>query len=214
MNLKSIALGAAIAATAIGTTAISPAQAASLDGGLQFASTGAKAAKISNTKVNLQLSQSGPFSIINATGDFVGVTGAPVFKDLILNLTGGTLNNGGGFSAAAPVGSFISGLMLGANPVSFNLTDGAFVGFFKTATNFNLSGFFNGEFVSNGITIGAGSIASLSSTSFAGTSGQVASTAIPTPALLPGLLGLGVAALRKRKGEGSEAEKETVGVKA
>ena len=39
-------------------------------------------------------------------------------------------------------------------------------------------------------------------------------TDVPTPALLPGLLGLGVAALRKRKGEGSEAEKETVGVKA
>jgi hypothetical protein len=37
-------------------------------------------------------------------------------------------------------------------------------------------------------------------------------TAVPTPALLPGLVGLGVAALRKRKGEG--AEKETVGVKA
>ncbi len=37
---------------------------------------------------------------------------------------------------------------------------------------------------------------------------------VPTPALLPGLLGLGAAALRKRKGEGSEAENETVGVKA
>lgn len=40
------------------------------------------------------------------------------------------------------------------------------------------------------------------------------STAVPTPALLPGLLGLGVAALRKRKSEGSETEKETVGVNA
>jgi len=213
MNLKSIALGAAIAATAIGTTAISPAQAASLDGSLQFASTGATAVKISANTVNLKLSQSGPFSIINATGDFAGVTGAPVFKDLILSLTSGTLG-GGAFFSAAPVASFISGLALGADPVSFNLTDGIFSGFFTNASNFFLGGSFNGEFVSNGITIGAGSIASLSSTSFAGTSGQVASTAIPTPALLPGLLGLGVAALRKRKGEGSEAEKETVGVKA
>jgi hypothetical protein len=32
-----------------------------------------------------------------------------------------------------------------------------------------------------------------------------ASTAVPTPALLPGLVGLGVAALRKRKGETTEA---------
>ncbi|MFH7241592.1 MAG: PTPA-CTERM sorting domain-containing protein [Spirulina sp.] len=31
---------------------------------------------------------------------------------------------------------------------------------------------------------------------------------VPTPALLPGLVGLGVAALRKRKGEGSEEAEE------
>ncbi len=37
-------------------------------------------------------------------------------------------------------------------------------------------------------------------------------TAVPTPALLPGLIGMGVAALRKRKGEGAEAE--TAEVKA
>lgn len=35
---------------------------------------------------------------------------------------------------------------------------------------------------------------------------QPPSTAIPTPALIPGLLGMGVAALRKRKQEGSESE--------
>ena len=35
---------------------------------------------------------------------------------------------------------------------------------------------------------------------------QVSVTTIPTPALLPGLLGLGVAALRKRKSEESEVE--------
>jgi hypothetical protein len=39
-----------------------------------------------------------------------------------------------------------------------------------------------------------------------GTSFSADITAIPTPALLPGLLGLGVAALRKRKQEGSEQE--------
>lgn len=35
---------------------------------------------------------------------------------------------------------------------------------------------------------------------------SISSTAIPTPALIPGLLGLGVAALRKRKSEESEVE--------
>lgn len=35
-------------------------------------------------------------------------------------------------------------------------------------------------------------------------SGTVSATAVPTPALLPGLIGMGVAALRKRKGEAEE----------
>ncbi|PSR19095.1 hypothetical protein C8255_04085 [filamentous cyanobacterium CCP3] len=36
-------------------------------------------------------------------------------------------------------------------------------------------------------------------------SGTVSATAVPTPALLPGLIGMGLAALRKRKGEAEES---------
>lgn len=218
MKFKTLAMSAAIAGTvAMGATAAAtPANALSLDGGLQFSSKKAIASKVNSSTVKLELSKSGPFTVSNQTGDFTSVVGSPVFKNLPLALTSGTLANGGSFSLlGSKITSFISGLSIGSNAVTFDLTSANFSGFFKGAKNFNLGGTFDGNFISNGVTIGTGSLSTLNIGGSVGTSGQVATVAVPTPALLPGLLGFGVAALRKRKGEAStEVESEAVEVKA
>jgi len=108
------------------------------------------------------------------------------------------------------VASFITGLAGGAtyNLSTFNLT--RVLAGSSPVFSADYTGVFNN--VPGGIgTLVSGNLALNNGISFSST---VTGPPIPTPALLPGLMGLGVAALRKRKGEGSEAEKETVGVKA
>ena len=218
MNLKSIVTGAAIAATLVagGVATTAPAHA----GDLKFGGT----ARVKQANVAIGANSIFDFSGFNP-GIFVGTgTGTvllgsdPIFgvagssitlKDFQIQKTSATT-----WTLLAPVNNFITGLA-GATTYtlnSFSLTRGsvgpltvfaaAYTGVFN-----NLPGGI-GLVSSGDLAIAGGAGAGFNST----VTGPA--TAIPTPALLPGLLGLGVAALRKRKGEGSEAEKETVGVKA
>jgi hypothetical protein len=204
MNLKSLMTGAAIAATVVSASVVSSAsaQAAALEFGggkvrLESGVPGAGQSTLNFSK------NPGGFTTPGGTavdGDF---NEFPI-KDIVLsNLSPVS------WSLAAPVNNFLTGTPLG----SFNLTK-----FVLTQENDPGGPFFKGiisGLFSNG-NLGSGSFSS-QSVNFLGNGGAsysvtLNSTPVPTPALLPGLVGLGVAALRKRKGEG--AEKETVGVKA
>ncbi len=204
MNLKSMFTGVAIAASVVTASAAvsAPADAATFD----FSG-------------NARLEQNNPLG--KSTLNFRQVPGGyatPIgtaadqdfnqfqISDLILNGTSTPWNLN---SVVVP--PFLSGLGIVPNGGSFNLTSFSLT----QLSNDFFGGVFTGIFA-NG-TAGTGTFTSQSANFLTvGTSYSAAIdyVAVPTPALLPGLLGLGVAALRKRKGEGSEAEKETVGVKA
>jgi hypothetical protein len=216
MNLKKLATGVAIAATVVsGTIAMTaPAEA----GTLSF--TGAARLKNAGVAVGGQSAfdffayNGGIGSLTLGTGagnvqsppsDPVFGVGPLVLKDLLLTKTGAT----SWVLASSPIGSFITGL---AGGVTYELTQ---FNLSKVGTGYSadLSGIFQGG-AFDGIE-GLGTItaqANLVKANGSSFSGDI--TPVPTPALLPGLLGLGITALRKRKGEGSEAEKEAVGVKA
>jgi len=215
MNLKSIVTGAAIAATlvagCVATTA--PAHA----GDLKFGGT----ARVKQPNVAIGANSIFDFSGFNP-GTFVGTgTGTvilgsdPIFgvagssitlKDFQIQKTSATT-----WTLLAPVNNFITGLA-GATTYTLNsfiLTRGSVGPLTVFAAAY--TGVFNNLPGGIGTLVSSGDLAINNGNGFSST---VTGPPIPTPALLPGLMGLGVAALRKRKGEGSEAEKETVGVKA
>jgi hypothetical protein len=144
---------------------------------------------------------------VSATGSFPGTNNNPItqIKDLVL--TG--LINPDKF-VGSPVTNFLAGIDVAGNS---NLT------FDLSSFRYNKStgiGKFAGVFSDGVKGLGVFTLGAPIVTPNTGTDDfryTLSVTAVPTPALLPGLLGLGVAALRKRKGEGSEVE-ETVGVKA
>ena len=214
MNLKSIVTGAAIAATlvagCVATTA--PAHA----GNLEFGGT----ARVKQANVAIGANSIFDFSGFNP-GTFVGTgTGTvilgsdPIFgvagssitlKDFQIQKTSATT-----WTLLAPVNDFITGLASGTYTLNtFNLTRGSVGPLTVFAADY--TGVFNNNLPGGIGTLVSGNLALNNGNGFSST---VTGPPIPTPALLPGLMGLGVAALRKRKGEGSEAEKETVGVKA
>ena len=219
MNLKSIVTGAAIAATLVagGVVTMAPAHA----GDLKFSGT----ARLKNAGVALAGTSVLDFAAFNGALNSVSVgtgTGTVAFgsdaifgagpftlKDLALKkLTSDPTSTT--WQLVNPVASFITGLAGGAtyNLSTFNLT--RVLAGSSPVFSADYTGVFNN--VPGGIgTLVSGNLALNNGISFSST---VTGPPIPTPALLPGLMGLGVAALRKRKGEGSEAEKETVGVKA
>jgi len=125
----------------------------------------------------------GSFGTINTDLTFSGGISGAITKfmsiqpDLFFNLT----------QAVVTVGNY--SLLTKQRPVSVDFTGtfsnalGNFLGSGLLTTQLNVS---KGKDITSGYSI--------------------TSTAVPTPALLPGLLGLGVAALRKRKSEESEVE--------
>jgi hypothetical protein len=208
---KSVLSGAIAAAVSFGsvTLAEEPAQALSL--------VGSNLSLSGRITINRQASDLYNFSFLDT--EIAADSSSPPFaigtSVSIANLTGISKA-----STFGPLPNFISGIQL---------TDGSSAVFNLERLNLSVteernslySLVFEGRFLSSvGETIGFGSITS----QFAGTvgvgrtvtrtlSGDIA--AVPTPALLPGLLGMGAAAIRKkRKGENSEATPETVEVNA
>jgi hypothetical protein len=198
MNLKSLMTGAAIAATVVGgSVAVSaPAEALIIGGASSFTPVSGLPATLNVT---------GEFSNGDLTGGFTSVTGIQV----------GTLNiTAPGNYGATP--SYITNFVYQGQNAVFNLLSGSGVYISNSGLTFFGDDIF-GEIRTLGGTLLATATGSLSGSQTSRSSDfslSLKATAVPTPALLPGLVGMGVAALRKRKGEGTEVEKETVGVKA
>jgi hypothetical protein len=198
MNLKKIGLGlAASSVMAASMVAIpSSAEAATLNpnnrlsfiGSGNFANPSAGFTFSPNSVVVTE--QTGFFSTLSTTPS----AGIPFLGNPVGTITNipsvpfvGTLANFLSFPGAEPKFNFT---LTSFTPVSGNLYE--FTGFFGNSSYSR-----NGEF-----TVQSGN-------SFS------AAVAVPTPALIPGLLGMGVAAARKkRKGEASEAGLEAVEVDA
>jgi hypothetical protein len=190
MGFKTLSLSAA-AATALvagSTMAISSAQAATLTPG-------------SFTLTPPTVTQSGGNLLLNFTGTatgsggLAGLTGAPVLSSITLTPSGaGTFTSG-------PVSNFIVGT-IGGDPASVNLLSSTFSGFFNSASD-NLLGTFALNFTvsSLGVTQLAGQGAVFTSATFPAFNQASfnAAQAIPTPALVPGLISFGLLALRKRR---------------
>ena len=215
MNLKSIVTGAAIAATlvagCVATTA--PAHAGNLEFGGTARVKQANVAIGANSIFDFSGFDGGTFvgtgtgTVLVGSDPIFGVVGSSItLQDFQIQKTSATT-----WTLLAPVTNFIMGLASGTTYTlnTFNLTRGSVGPFPVFAADY--TGVFNNNLPGGIGTLFSGNLALSNGAGFSSTV-----TPIPTPALLPGLMGLGVAALRKRKGEGSkvEAEKETVGVNA
>lgn len=116
--------------------------------------------------------------------------------DLILNDDGGGI-----FSLAAPVNAFLSGIDLNGSTaasdnVTFNLTE--FIFDSTTGGTSSLKGdfFVDGQFAAEGMGRFTSQLDLANPTTF---SLSITAQPVPTPALLPGLLGFGATLMRKRK---------------
>lgn len=213
MNLTSYAPLAAIAGVMVAEVMmVSPVQAASLaPGAFQLSATGTQATNITNlTSDSFTLQFNEALFNINTgssapTGAFVGLTeGALTIADLTFDRNSLAITNTPGANGYI---NFISGLALNGEEIFVDiLASSQFIGDINTAINYSLAGLLEGQVRSASNTaLATGSLFSLeigqSSTDSIGV------VTVPTPALLPGLLGMGVAALRKRKDE-TEVEAE------
>ncbi|MGG6263553.1 PTPA-CTERM sorting domain-containing protein [Leptolyngbya sp. AN03gr2] len=225
MSLKSISLNAAVAGVlAIGGAVAmpaftAPAHALSLaPGGFVVNGTGITGQRINNNTFTVKF-DTGTFTLSGQQGELTDLAGTPILKNLTLNRVSSTST----FTSVA-TSEFIRGLTLAGRSVFFDLDAATFTGSFTGNNVFNFAGTtespLTGTLRAVGInntneTIGTATVSTLKvSQSLQGTANVQVQT-VPTPALLPGVIGFGVAALRKRKGEAStEAEPETVEVKA
>ena len=199
MNFKTPLLGVAAAAIALSTAtvAVSPAQAAIVAGStLNLASPVGGGVSATNSNINLSgtFGQPQNVAVTGGAGSFsfspFGLGVSNIFARIVdVPLSSGV------FTGLLP--GFISGInttgFAPANAVSFDLTKfvfnnmtkaGDFFGVIRKGTDFSDA---IGQFTTQ--------------TLDGATSYSMTVTAVPTPALLPGLIGLGMGMLRKRKKE-------------
>lgn len=207
MNFKSIGLGA-VAATAMvagSFFANAPAQALTIGGGDNLGLTGA--ARLEGTKEAIGTTKRINFfsykSVSNGalmvqggstTGAFASLVGQiATVLDLTVTKTGTNVWESGALDNFIKVAD-----------VEFDLEK-----FVLTRTGSSYAADFFGTFVSTNTIDGVGQFTTQSG--FTGKNGATISldvtTAVPTPALLPGLLALGAGVLRKRKSEVAEEVK-------
>lgn len=219
MNFKKIglSLAAAVAVTAGTAVVEAPAQAASLaPGGFSLQAVGNPTVTQIGTgigstdKLNFSALN---FNITQTTNALLGLTeaagGIKVSEPLTLTSLE-TLANAESFSNAA-VTSFITGLRLGADDVIFDLdSSNGLLSFTRVNNNYtgtSLSGVLRKA--AGGAAIAEATIASLK---LSGGLTNIQVETIPTPALLPGLIGLGLGVVRKRKLEANNKTHEAVEV--
>jgi hypothetical protein len=207
MKLQTKLLTAALAATAVGTAiAATPAQAASINGGSRLNLSNVAGGGVSFFQAPPgALDFEGPgggqrVAVGASTGSFSGATPPelppfPRIQDITFTSVVGNI-----YTFTGNLTNFISGIDVpgsiagnAATQARFDLTrfvfnrasgDATFFGNFRIGNTFSIGG--SGLFTSQ-TNLGNPSTYSLSI------------TAVPTPALLPGLIGLGFGVLRKRK---------------
>ena len=208
MNFKSIGLNVAAATVTMAGAALvsSPAQALSfnrgtfdLGGTTGISDISNRAGQVSSFTFSFQ-----NFVIGNTTKSMAGgtLTGTPSLLSLSLTRTGNS------FTTASGVQNFLTGLKYKGESVFLDITNAiTFTGTVQNQNQYaltatNLAAVFrtaNGSLSSDSI------VSSLTASRSGGRSGTGSlSVDVPTPALLPGLVGLGVAALRKRKSEATK----------
>jgi len=198
MKSKTMFFGAATAiALSAATISASPAQALSITPGSALDLSGKVEALPSNTAPQFNFSSffgAGTTLISDtSTGSFAGPDRSGSIQNLSLTALGGS------FFHSGPVTNFITNIGGG---ISFDLKEfiydnskssATFEGVFRSGTDsiFAKGGLFTTQLTQKNPTTYSASIA-----------------AIPTPALLPGLIGLGMGVLRKRKKEMAAADAE------
>jgi len=222
MNFKSMTLKAAALATlsvASAASVATPSQAATIGGGL-FSLQGKSriVSKVGNSTNPSKVTVSFSDFTINAKEEaFSKLKGNPVLANLQL-IKGAAVPTTSSFiyRTSSTVTDFIKGIYLDKNnnnsqdpgeAISFNLDPSAFTGHFKNATNYSFGGDISVTVKNGDEVLGFGTLSALSAVRLNGKNlANVAVVTIPTPALLPGLIGMGIAAIRKRKSEESEVE--------
>jgi hypothetical protein len=197
MNLKTLTFGTLAASTVIfASTVVSPAQAATVTGTLNIdQTTGVNSVTSSGIDFN---NTPNFFSVSSSSTDtFAGFSGSGVtISDLP-------------FSFSSPF-DFIK---VAAGP-TFRIT-GLSDSVFTSTPSGNVNSFFatvRGNFVFGGDSTPVTDDSFLVSTRFTNgsfTDISIEAAPVPTPALLPGLVGMGIAALRKRKSDGLGADLES-----
>jgi len=208
MNFKTPLLGAAAAAIALSavTVSASPAQALSITPG-SILNIGGTVEASPNNAAPTKFVFDAPFPLFGggsgktviyekgSTGSFAGLDRFASIQNLTLT----QLTPGGHLFSSASVINFITDIKTG---ISFDLTKFIYDSSKSSAT-------FEGIFRSVTDSIAAkGGLSTFQLTSFNTTSYSGSIAAIPTPAMLPGLIGLGMGMLRKRKREMAAANAE------
>lgn len=219
MNLKAFGLGTAITAAAIAVNIVTEtsAQAAQLTGVLNISGSVVTNSASHPTTLNFvdgNGAASGEFSIGFSSLGFDGMPGTIGGSGTI-----GIVNlDASGNLAGGPVTNFISGLTLNGQALSFTLTnfqlgsatvtnivggntaykyDPTLQGFFNIGQSYTAEGAIAARFI-----VPSGPNGGLGAT-YRGDFTAIASA--PTPALVPGLLGVSVGMLRKRRSEATQS---------
>ena len=210
-------LAASAAATTVVATAL-PAQALSLDGTLNFGGNISVSGGPDNFQYDFLDEGTNPSLSPGTAGDIVLGASTGSFTTVSEVAVGAKIQDFSTLFAvpdfpSAPIDNFITGLLLGTKEVSFNLVGFAgSTGFFNILANdFGLNGGAVEGFFTDGSgeTVGVGSLTAQFSTDevtgLTTYSASLQAKPVPTPALLPGLIGMGFATLRKRKVAEQEA---------
>jgi hypothetical protein len=197
MKLKSLTFGTLAASTVIfASTVVAPAQAATVTGTLRVT----ESAGVNSITTNAVDFDNTPnfFAVRgNSTGTFAGLggNGVTILQDL-----------------TAPLTSAFDFLQVenGVDDIFFNITGLAPFGPQASGDLFRYNVFGNFRLGTTNTPVKPSSFVlaldpSLDGSGFTNISISAAAAPVPTPALLPGLVGMGVAALRKRKSDGLES---------
>jgi hypothetical protein len=206
MNLKTFGLTATTIAASV-ALASSPAQAATITSSGGFIINGQTS--ITNPSTNAPILNFSNFKITPSTpyGGLSGLSGTPTIKSL--QMFGGPLDPSVYENEAKT--DFITGLFLDGAPLAFDL-DASGVSLFGTikgVNDFFLAGPITGTFRTGNTVAGFGAISSVNLEGGDISSISLVAQAVPTPALLPGLIAMGIGMVRKRK-----AEAEAVGTES
>lgn len=201
MRLKTAVLSAAIMTTVVANSTLTSSPAQAIAGKFTVDLTN-RINSVSSTEVDIDNSA---LSLTTKSGIFADFTTA-TFKDLTFSpaLTSGTTS-----TLSYDLPSFITLAGGSSGSITFNLTQLLDVSFTDITGDANgiFSAKLKGVFQPGSLPNDSGRDFFLTFKSSANSGVTAEFTAVPTPALLPGLLAVGAAALRKRKKEATEVTK-------